>query len=125
MKFNGSVAVKGSGPHMVDLIAAATAPGEAGLEKKGVLRLANGVKFQWDSVSVAATTSGVVTLPEAYTEAHYTAACSMNEDIGYANTTLACNCWIPASSSLSTLVVRNIDSSSHTFTYISIGKDTI
>lgn len=125
MKLNGSLAILGFGPHTFDSIAAATAAGENGLEKKGILRLAGGIKIQWDGVQVAANTSAVITLSEAYTEEHYTAICSFDTAIGPADTQLSVNCWIPSAAPLSTLVIRNIFGAAVNYMYISIGKDLV
>ena len=126
MKLNGNMALNGVSNELLLLSwGAATAGGNAGNHQKGVIKFNNGVKMQWDTISVTANDTDVVTLQSAYTADHFCVFSTFAEavsDTGTQNDSMA---WVSTTNRLTTLSLRNIAGTAQEVTYLSIGKDSL
>jgi len=125
MDINGAVALLGGGNFAEILnVAAATDGGVAGKNKKGTLKLINGVKIQWDSVPVAANATTEFALPEEYTEDHYAVLVQHTGSVTTGGSEQECAGWVPAGDNkLSHVELMQINDSQRELTFWSIGKD--
>ena len=126
MLINGRVALKGSSndPTLLEY-GDANDTGADGNLKYGILKFANGVKIQWDTISLAANTTTSVALREPYTESHWSALSGLAQTVPSAGLEEDTSAWVPSVDSLSKLSVRNIANSSRRVTWLSIGKDVV
>lgn len=123
MDLNGMLAVLGSGPQVLSGVGPATDGGEEGENKQWVLKFANGVKIQSDTVTVsAASTDETIALPSQYTEEHYTVMVTIAEEPSDAADLFCCG-YVPASDRLLYVAIQNNNANAIKYTYISIGKD--
>jgi hypothetical protein len=126
MKINGKLALKGSGNDPIILEHDdATVVGDESTHKRGVVKFANGMKMQWDTVSIAANSSVVVNLWEHYTDAQWCAYACMGETVTDDSNQQDVMAWVPSSDNLRTVTVRNIGGSTADVTYMSIGRDHV
>ncbi len=127
MEVNGKLIVKGAvSDPVLSSIADATSPTRlSGTESKGVLKFSNGLKIQWDTSNAGSDGTTVLTLPEAYTEDHYTVIGSWNDSSGASETESTMQIWVPTTDKLSTVKVKSADGATKSVNYISIGKDTV
>ncbi len=126
MLINGSVALKGSSndPAILEFSAATDVANGADLTS-GIVKFANGLKIQWDTVDINADATTAVTLKEAYTEVHLSAMAIQAETVGDTNDQSDQMAFVPSTLPLSRVHLRNIAGLARSTTYISIGKDTV
>ena len=125
MDFNGHLKVVGSTNYpTLSSVADSSAAGPNATHKKGVLKFHGGFKLQWDTISAGANTTTAFTLPEAYTEEHYTVVGSFAEDATDSAAESTLEFYVPTASKLSTVKCKNASPSARVVTYISFGKDS-
>ncbi len=97
MLINGRVALKGSSndPTLLEY-GDANDTGADGNLKYGILKFANGVKIQWDTISLAANTTTSVALREPYTESHWSALSGLAQTVPSAGLEEDTSAWVPS-----------------------------
>jgi len=128
MDINGRLDMQSYGePPVLSGVAAATATGNDGQDKQGVLKFSNGFKIQWNTVDVDADTATDFTLPSAYTEAHYGVLASYNETRSLTVNQSSVHAAVSVSpNNLTSVNLYQIAGAAGTFayvTYVSWGKD--
>jgi len=106
-------------------IAASTNAAVDGENKQGVIKFPGGLKVQFDTVTANLNSTTTVTLPEAYTEAHYTVIGSLASALGTGVTEDILALFVPSNpNTLTSVKIRSGANTDEEVTYISIGKDT-
>ena len=135
MEINGNFILSNSG--IIDLynIDTATSSGtEAGAQKKGVIKFANGFKIQWDTVQAVSDTPANFALPDPYTEEHY--GCMAFQTYGSLSIGvpgLGVGCSFPDDERTSSTVRSNVrihsiagtSPEAYDITFVSWGKDSV
>lgn len=129
MDMNGVLNIMNGGePPVLSNVSAASAGGNAGENKQGVLKFSNGFKIQWQTVDIAADGEATVGLVSAYTERHLGVMACYAETIGNTTNQSSVHIAIPAApNALSKVAIFQIINSPDpaSVTFISWGLDTV
>lgn len=126
MKVNGPFIIEGSANDVaISNVAAATNAGQLGQEKKGTLKFNNGLKLQWDSVTVGPNTTITATFPEAFTAEVYFVVVQLATIPGAANQEDDYAGYLWATTPLSTCRITSQSNATKAVAYLVFGRDSV
>lgn len=126
MEFNGNLQILGDSDFGVVLsgVAAGTATGQDGENKKGILTFSNGFKIQWDTVALSGDTATVITLASAYTGRQLFVIASYGSDIDDSSNESSIAAFLSDSPDQDSKVnLKHNNNTTENVTYISFGFD--
>lgn len=125
MLINGNVALKGSSnePHLQEF--GVSTDTTQSTTKRGIIKFANGMKIQWDTVSIGANGTTTIDLREPYSKLAWSAYSVNATNVGNSDQETDNMAWVPSTNPLTTVDVRHIGGSTEAITYVSIGQDEV
>ena len=102
--------------------------GDGGLQKQGYIKFNNGLKIQWNTITVPQNSEANYDLVDTYTADHYTCFTEYAGDIVITETDQDTMSWVPSiasGNSLTQITIRQHANTPRAVTWVSIGRDIV